>query len=132
MDGDRQAATTIDVEALVDAAPLNRFLITVAGLCAGVAFLDGFDTLAISYVAPVIAKSWHLPSASFGPLFAAHYLGAALGAVLFGMLADRVGRKPAILASTGLFGVFSLQVIGDVHVDTAPGDPTAPGSTQPW
>jgi AAHS family 4-hydroxybenzoate transporter-like MFS transporter len=108
MDGDRQAATTIDVETLVDAAPLNRFLITVVGLCAGVAFLDGFDTLAISYVAPVIAKSWHLPPASFGPVFAAHYLGAALGAVLFGMLADRVGRKPAILASTALFGVFSL------------------------
>jgi AAHS family 4-hydroxybenzoate transporter-like MFS transporter len=108
MDGDRQVAATIDVETLIDAAPLNRFIVTVVVLCAVVALLDGFDTLAISYVAPVIVQSWQLPRESFGPVFAAHYAGAALGAVLFGIFADRVGRRPAILASTALFGIFSL------------------------
>jgi len=108
MDGDRQGAAMIDVETLIDAAPLNGFIVTVVMLCSAVALLDGFDTLAISYVAPVIAEAWQLPRESFGPVFAAHYAGAALGAVLFGMMADKAGRRPAILASTALFGIFSL------------------------
>ena len=48
----------------------------MVALCAGVSFLDGFDILAISYVAPVIAKEWGLPQQAFGPMWEyAHDLG---------------------------------------------------------
>src|SRR5438045_2488092 len=75
-------------------------MISVVAMCAVVALLDGFDTLAISYVAPVIANAWRVPKETFGLIFSAHYLGAAIGAAAFGILADRYGRRPIILAST--------------------------------
>jgi AAHS family 4-hydroxybenzoate transporter-like MFS transporter len=108
MDGGRSAETGIDIEAAIDAAPIGGFIVKIVTLCAMVALLDGFDTLAISYVAPVIAEAWQLPVQAFGPVFAAHYAGAALGAALFGVAADRFGRRPVILACTAIFGVFAL------------------------
>src|SRR3954468_12684393 len=74
------AGRTIDVVAVVDASRISPFTFAMVTLCAGVSFLDGFDILAISYVAPVIAKAWNLPQQAFGPIFAAHYVGAAAGA----------------------------------------------------
>src|SRR3989442_2406148 len=98
----------VDVVAAMDAARVGSFTATVVVLCAAVALLDGFDTLAISYVAPVIAAAWKLPKEGFGPIFSAHYIGAAIGAAAFGMLADRYGRRPIIIASTATFGIFAL------------------------
>jgi AAHS family 4-hydroxybenzoate transporter-like MFS transporter len=95
----------IDVDASTDAAPISPLRLAVVVLCALVALLDGFDTLAITYAAPVIAQAWQLPKEVFGPIFAAHYAGAAVGAGLFGMFADRFGRRPAIIVATGLFAV---------------------------
>ena len=60
----------IDAVGIVDEAPIGRLVITLVLLCAGVSFLDGFDILAISYVAPVIGAEWKLPREAFGPIFA--------------------------------------------------------------
>lgn len=108
MDRQRINLQTITIESVIDAAPLSRFLVGIVMLCAVVALLDGFDTLAISYLAPAIADDLHLAKQAFGPIFAAHYAGAALGAAGFGMLADRYGRRPVILCSTAIFGIFAL------------------------
>ena len=67
----------VDAVGVVDGAPVGKLIIAVVLLCAGVSFLDGFDILAISYVAPVIGAAWKLPREAFGPIFAAHYIGAA-------------------------------------------------------
>jgi MFS transporter, AAHS family, 4-hydroxybenzoate transporter len=80
----------------------------VALLCALVAVCDGFDTQAIAFVAPAIARQWGIPAAEFGPIFAAGLVGLALGAFLFGNAADRFGRKAIILLCVALFGVSSL------------------------
>ena len=89
-------------------ASLGWPVISVVAMCAVVALLDGFDTLAISYVAPVIADAWRVPKETFGPIFSAHYVGAAIGAAVFGILADRYGRRRIILISTIVFGLCAL------------------------
>ncbi len=101
----------IDAVGIVDEAPIGRLVITLVLLCAGVSFLDGFDILAISYVAPVIGAEWKLPREAFGPIFAAHYIGAAVGSVFFGWYADRYGRRMGVIIPTVIFGVAALLTI---------------------
>ena len=104
-------ARQVDAVGVVDAAPVGRLIIAVVALCAGVSFLDGFDILAISYVAPVIGAAWKLPREAFGPIFAAHYIGAAAGSVFFGWYADRYGRRMGVIVPTAIFGVFALLTV---------------------
>jgi AAHS family 4-hydroxybenzoate transporter-like MFS transporter len=76
--------------------------------CAAVLFLDGFDTQAIGYVAPALAREWGLTKAALGPVFSAGLFGLMIGALLFGPLADRIGRKKIIILSTLAFGLCTL------------------------
>lgn len=101
----------VDAVGVVDAAPVGKLIIAVVALCAGVSFLDGFDILAISYVAPVIGAAWKLPREAFGPIFAAHYIGAAAGSVFFGWYADRFGRRMGVILPTAIFGLFALLTV---------------------
>jgi MFS transporter, AAHS family, 4-hydroxybenzoate transporter len=73
-----------------------------------VLFLDGFDTQAIGYVAPVLAKEWGLTKGALGPVFSAGLFGLMIGALLFGPLADRIGRRKIIILSTLAFGLGAL------------------------
>ncbi len=105
------SARQIDVVNVVDGSSVGKLILIVVALCAGVSFLDGFDILAISYVAPVIGAAWKLPREAFGPIFAAHYIGAAAGSVFFGWYADRYGRRMGVIIPTAIFGVFALLTV---------------------
>src|SRR3984957_5835459 len=110
-------ASTVDVAAFIDAQPVGAFQVKLLLTCAAVLFLDGFDTQAIGYVAPVLAKEWGLSKGALGPVFSAGLFGLMIGALLFGPLADRIGRKKIIVLSTLAFGlgVLLTSLVQDVN-----------------
>jgi MFS transporter, AAHS family, 4-hydroxybenzoate transporter len=101
-------ASAVDVATFIDAQPVGAFQIKLLLICATVLFLDGFDTTAIGYVAPALAKELNLSRAALGPVFSAGLFGLMIGALLLGPLADRVGRKKIIIFSTLAFGIGTL------------------------
>jgi AAHS family 4-hydroxybenzoate transporter-like MFS transporter len=104
----------IDVAEFIDKQPVGGFQFKLLLTCAAVLFLDGFDTQAIGYVAPALAKEWGLTKGALGPVFSAGLFGLMIGALLFGPLADRIGRKKIVIFSTLAFGVGAL-VTAFVH-----------------
>src|SRR6201997_3593905 len=101
-------APAVDLVEFIDRQPVGDFQIRLLLTCAAVLFLDGFDTQAIGYVAPALAKEWGLTKVALGPVFSAGLFGLMIGALLLGPLADRVGRKKIIILSTVAFGIGAL------------------------
>ena len=52
------AGASVDVADYIDQQPVGVFQIKLLLTCAAVLLLDGFDTTAIGFVAPSLAKEW--------------------------------------------------------------------------
>jgi MFS transporter, AAHS family, 4-hydroxybenzoate transporter len=102
------ASASLDVADYIDRQPVGAFQIKLLLTCAAVLLLDGFDTTAIGFVAPSLAKEWGLTKAALGPVFSAGLFGLMIGALTLGPLADRIGRKKIIVFSTLAFGIGTL------------------------
>jgi AAHS family 4-hydroxybenzoate transporter-like MFS transporter len=66
---------------------------------------DGIDQAVLSFTAPFVRKELGTGFESLGAAFSAGFFGTALGAVLFGTLADSIGRKIALLLAAMSFSV---------------------------
>jgi AAHS family 3-hydroxyphenylpropionic acid transporter len=76
-------------------------------LCTIAAIGEGFDIQSLGVAAPRMAPQLGLTHAQLGPLFSASIVGLLIGSLVLGRLADKVGRKWALVGSLATFGVFS-------------------------
>src|SRR5216684_6098362 len=111
-------ASVLDVQHFIDEHPLSRFQLSVAVLCGSIAFIDGFDAQSMGYVAPALVTALHLTRVALGPLISIGLVGMTIGALTFGLLADRFGRKPVLVVCILMFGVMSLITATATSVET--------------
>ena len=93
------APRTIAIDPLVDGQRIGAFSLNLLFWSFLAMFSDGYEINAMSLAAPELRALWHIPDAAFTWALSASSFGILLGAPLFGWLGDRLGRKPAILAS---------------------------------
>src|ERR1700730_3386171 len=98
----------LTVSELIDERPLGRFQLSIILLCGLVVVLDGFATQSIGFLAPSMSETLHIPLKSFGPIFGAGLFGLMIASMAIGPIADRWGRKGAIVMSTLTFAIFTF------------------------
>ncbi len=81
----------------------NRLLVT-SGL--GWMF-DAMDVGLLSFILAALKADWGLSAGQMGWLGAINSIGMAVGAIGFGMLADRIGRKQVFILTLLLFAIAS-------------------------
>jgi MFS transporter, AAHS family, 4-hydroxybenzoate transporter len=101
---------TVDIDQVVETQERSWFTVTLFILCALVMLADGFDNQALNYAAPGIIKEWGINRALMTPVFNISIVGWMTGSIVFAMLADRIGRRHAILLATVVFGSFTFAV----------------------
>ena len=71
-------------------------------------FFDAFDSIAIAYVLPPLIGLWHLNPQQIGSLIGIGFAGQLVGAIGFGWLAERWGRRLSMLMTLIIFSLGAL------------------------
>ena len=111
MTGEGRPANTPDATALVarlERVPFSRWHARPRIIVGSATFFDAFDALSLAFVLPVLARLWHLSPGQIGPLISIGYVGQFLGALIFGSLAETIGRVRAAAAAVAIMSVMSL------------------------
>jgi MFS transporter, AAHS family, 4-hydroxybenzoate transporter len=100
----------IDVVQVMDRARLSALQKRVIAICFGMALLEGFDSQAMGYAAPSVAREFGLGPGALSLVFSSGLLGMLVGSFLFGFLADRIGRRQVMIWCGLLIGVATLLI----------------------
>ena len=82
----------------------SRKLLSIAGL--GWMF-DALDVGMLSFIIVALQKEWSLTTEQVGWIGSINSIGMAIGALVFGVMADRVGRKNVFIITLLLFSIGS-------------------------
>ncbi|MDH0731034.1 aromatic acid/H+ symport family MFS transporter [Pseudomonas sichuanensis] len=94
---------TLDVHPIIDNARFSPFHWMVMAWCGLLLIFDGYDLFIYGVVLPTIMKEWGLTPLQAGALGSYALFGMMFGALVFGSLADRIGRKKGIAICFALF-----------------------------
>jgi AAHS family 4-hydroxybenzoate transporter-like MFS transporter len=100
----------LDIKQVIDDGRFSGYQVRIFALCFLLALLDGYDAQALGAIGPAVIQGLRLTPAEFGAVFSLGGIGVLVGTLVFGMLADRFGRKMMLVASAVIFGVFSIMM----------------------
>jgi putative MFS transporter len=94
--------------ARLESVPFSRWHLRPRIIVGSATFFDAFDALSLAFVLPVLVPLWGLSPGQVGSLISIGYLGQFLGALIFGSLAEAIGRVRAAAAAVAIMSVMSL------------------------
>jgi benzoate transport len=110
--------TAKDPKSIIDHGAMSVGQWLAVLVTVGLNAMDGFDVLSISFSSPGIAKDWGVDKATLGWVLSMELVGMAMGSVLLGGVADKIGRRPTIL------GCLVAMSVGMCGASLAGGVPT--------
>jgi putative MFS transporter len=101
--GEPTAVANAQLVARLERIPVTRRLLLIRIIIGSATFFDAYTVLVIAFAMPSLVKEWHLTPTWIGLILSAGYLGQLIGAVLFGWVAEKIGRMPTLLITILLF-----------------------------
>lgn len=108
-------STATDPRDILNESPMTTAQVVVVALTIMLNALDGFDVLSISFASTGIANDWGITQAELGVVLSMELIGMAIGSVLLGGVADKVGRRPTVM------GCLMVMALGMFMVTTTSG-----------
>src|SRR6516162_4659288 len=99
---DQQVVET-DIPARLDRLPWGRFHTLVVAALGITWILDGLEVTLAGSLAGALKTSLHLSNTDIGIASSAYLAGAVLGALFFGWLTDRLGRKKLFFVTLSVY-----------------------------
>lgn len=97
------AHQAINVNDVIDHAKFKPFHFNVVAWCLLIILFDGYDLAINGVVLPLLMDEWGLSAVQAGMLASTALAGMMFGAMIFGSLADKIGRKKVIMICIVLF-----------------------------
>lgn len=101
-------AAKVNLTELMDNCRVGSLQVRVFALCLASLIMDGFDVQAMGYVATAMFAEWDVPRPVLGTLLSAGNLGVLIGALVFSMVADKIGRRPVLVFATFAFALLTI------------------------
>ena len=102
------AAGTINLTEVMDHCRIGSLQVRVFALCLASLIMDGFDVQAMGFVATTMFAEWNVPAPTLGGLLAWGNAGVLVGAIVFSMLADKIGRRPVLVWATLFYAFMTI------------------------
>lgn len=93
----------VNVNNVIDHAKFTPFHFNVVAWCLLIILFDGYDLAINGVVLPLLMDEWGLSAVQAGMLASTALAGMMFGAMIFGSLADKIGRKKVIMICIVLF-----------------------------
>ncbi|WP_180029093.1 aromatic acid/H+ symport family MFS transporter [Acinetobacter sp. YH16032] len=93
----------MNVNKIIDHAKFTPFHFNVVAWCLLIILFDGYDLAINGVVLPLLMDEWGLSAVQAGMLASTALAGMMFGAMIFGSLADKIGRKKVIMICIILF-----------------------------
>ena len=96
--------------------PMTVRQIVAVAMCVLLNALDGFDVLSISFASPGIADEWGIDRAQLGLVLSMELIGMAVGSVVLGQVADRIGRRAVVVGCLAMMasGMLGSATVGSI------------------
>ena len=98
----------ININTLVDEAKFTPFHWGVLIWCLLIIIFDGYDLVIYGVALPLLMQEWSLSAVQAGLLASTALFGMMFGAMCFGTLSDKIGRKKTIMICVGIFSGFTF------------------------
>ena len=92
----------------IDSRPLTGHQKSLIGLAIVGNISEFFDMFLIGFVVSLLTKPWKLTGTETGVILACSGLGTVVGAIMWGRLADKIGRRRTFFWCVLLFVVFTI------------------------
>lgn len=95
----------------IDSRPLTRNQKSLISLAIVANIAEFFDMFLIGFVVSLLVKPWNLTGAEAGIILACAGLGTVIGAIMWGRLADKIGRRATFFWCVLIFSGFTIACV---------------------